>query len=113
MVFSHRGCGYAAAAALIPVYGWDFSKSYSPPRLGVVNTKSRPGAARPPTPRELFTTFGLSRSALVLEGDVQSDPVGRDLAVLDGEVLPHDLGNAQVAKRLRCGLDGALRGGLP
>jgi hypothetical protein len=26
MVFPHRECGFAAVAAPIPVYGWDFSR---------------------------------------------------------------------------------------
>src|ERR1700694_5519101 len=117
MVFSHRACGFAAGAALIPVYGWDFSKSYSLPRYGVVNTKSRPGRARPPMPRELAPRLGRLPArggrAVVFERDVEPDPVSRDLAVLDGQVLPHHLGDAQVAQSLGRGLDGALRGRLP
>jgi len=27
MVPSHRACGFAAGAALLPVYGWDFLKA--------------------------------------------------------------------------------------
>src|SRR5581483_5182159 len=37
----------------------------------------------------------------------------RDLPVLDRHVLPHDLGDAQVAQGLRRGLDRGLRRGLP
>jgi hypothetical protein len=30
MVFPHRACGFAAGAAPIPVYRWDFIKSLKP-----------------------------------------------------------------------------------
>ena len=33
MVSSHRACGSAAGAALLPVYGWDLSSSHSSRRL--------------------------------------------------------------------------------
>src|SRR5438067_5400563 len=34
MVPSHRACGFAAGAALLPVYGWDYLSSQSMRRLG-------------------------------------------------------------------------------
>src|SRR2546430_5298563 len=52
MVSSHRACGFAAGAALLPVYGWDCLSSYSVPRLadveGIVAAGLNPAAnARP------------------------------------------------------------------
>ena len=52
-------------------------------------------------------------AALVLEGDRQADAEAGDGPVLDRDVLPHDLGDPQVADRLPGGLDRALRRGLP
>src|SRR5688572_32972805 len=41
-----------------------------------------------------------SAAAFVLEGELQLGAVGRDLALLDDQVLLEDLGDAQVAQRL-------------
>ena len=52
MVSSHRACGFAAGAALLPVYGWDCLSNHSVPRLadveGIVAAGLNPAAnARP------------------------------------------------------------------
>ena len=75
--------------------------------------KKGPAAKAGPIKFLLAAGFSLRRSALVLEGDIQPDPVGRDLAVVDGHVLAHHLGDAEVAKRLGRGLDRALGGRFP
>jgi hypothetical protein len=51
MVFPHRVCGFAADAAPIPVYGSDFSKSYSRLCLAVFRDKVAAGG----TPAALAT----------------------------------------------------------
>jgi hypothetical protein len=43
MVFPHRACGFAAGAAPIPVYGWDFSSDHSGQCLGVSEDKVAAG----------------------------------------------------------------------
>ena len=50
---------------------------------------------------------------LVLERDREADAEGADPTVLDRHVLAHDLGDAQVADRLRRRLDRVPRGRLP
>src|SRR5688572_19966800 len=46
-----------------------------------------------------------SAAAFVLEGELQLGAVGRDFAFFDHQVLLDDLGNTQVAQRLRCTID--------
>src|SRR6185369_4387854 len=52
-------------------------------------------------------------SILVLEGDLHLGAVRQDLAVLEMHVELRDLGDAEVAQRLRCPLDGRARRLLP
>src|SRR6185437_125477 len=55
---------------------------------------------------------GSSLLGVVLERDPQADPVVEDGSVLDGEVLPDDLRDAQFAHALGRCLDRGARGGL-
>src|SRR5918994_2584641 len=60
------------------------------------------------------TTAALaSAAAFVLEGELQLGAVGRDLALLDDQVLLDDLGDAQVAQRLGRAIDRRLCRQLP
>src|SRR5205814_409651 len=54
-----------------------------------------------------------SAAAFVLERELHLGAVGRDLALLDHHVLLDDLGDAQVAQRLRGAIDCRLGGLLP
>src|ERR1017187_4559304 len=60
-----------------------------------------------------FITLRAPLLALVFEGDVEPSAEASDLAVLDGEIEPDDLRDAQVAQRRRSGLDRDLGSLLP
>src|SRR5258705_9923253 len=50
MVFPHRACGFAAGAAPIPVYGWDFFTEKVSPRHDWEVTKQSNGRVEPGRP---------------------------------------------------------------
>src|SRR5215472_13878253 len=52
-------------------------------------------------------------ASLVFEGDIQSDAIRGDLAVLDGDVHPVHFGDTQIAHRSGGGLDRGFGGGGP
>jgi hypothetical protein len=54
MVPSHRACGFAAGAALFPVYGWDLFREFPLATFGVVGDKVMAGG----TPANLATLAG-------------------------------------------------------
>src|SRR5215203_5290822 len=63
--------------------------------------------------RSRTTSALASAAAFVLEGELQLGAVGRDLALLDDQVLLEDLGDAQVAQRLGRPIHRRLRRQLP
>src|SRR5262249_40852305 len=64
--------------------------------------------------RRVLSGAGLvSVAGLVLERDREPDAIALDSPVLDRNVLPEDLGDAQIANRFRRGLHRAARSGLP
>src|SRR6266699_5670102 len=50
MVFPHRTCGFAAGAAPIPVYGWDFFTEKGSPRHDWEVTRQSNGRVEPGRP---------------------------------------------------------------
>src|SRR3954471_24632506 len=103
------GAGVRAATVASIVRGGGGGFSSSPPRVAAttIAPAARRPAARPPmkltwrrTPCPSAGRAAPSRSALVLERDVQAHPVARDAPLLDGHILPSHLGDAQVAHRL-------------
>src|SRR5215207_10513107 len=63
--------------------------------------------------RSRTTSALASAAAFVLEGELQLGAVGRDLALLDDQVLLEDLGDAQVAQRFGGAIDRRLCRQLP
>src|SRR5687768_13199816 len=63
--------------------------------------------------RSRTTSALASAAAFVLEGELQLGAIGRDLALLDDQVLLDDLGDTQVAQRLGGPIDCRLCRQLP
>src|SRR5262249_2742139 len=80
-----------------------------PPVAHVAGT----GNLTAPTPRTRGRTTTARRSILVLEGELHLRPVGEDLPVLQVHIELRDLGDAQIAKRLRRLVDRRLGRLLP
>src|ERR1019366_3349484 len=72
--------------------------------------RTRP-ASNSDRPERAFVGSLLAR--VVLERDPETDAVIEDPAILDRQVLPHDLCDAQLAYALSCSLDCDSSGGLP